>query len=133
MWPPSHMLTCILILIRNGKNSCMSISCMKMTGILLCLTMNDLMTKSSMNNTHLHHCFSQCLMSKVPSVIILRHTFLNLLSHMGEPMPVEDEDNLSIYIRRPHNLKCHTYKLTFFLDIFCQFSGPFYISFYSNY
>ena len=36
------------------------------------------------------------------------------------------------HIRRAHNLKCHIFKLlnNFFLDIFSQFSGPFYISFF---
>ena len=35
-------------------------------------------------------------------------------------------------VLRAHNLKCHINKLLnkFFLDIFCHFSGPFYISFF---
>ena len=42
--------------------------------------------------------------------------------------------NNSNYIRRAHNLKCHIFKLlnNFFLDIFCQFSGPFHIGFSFN-
>ena len=45
-----------------------------------------------------------------------------------------DGKGRDVNIRRAHNLECHIFQLlnNFFLGIFCQLSGPFYIGFSSN-